>query len=54
MELEIRAGCGTDKKMGNQCSMWHGSKKWKMHRKLSGKRSLVWDNNVKNNNKGTV
>jgi len=41
-------------KMGNECSMWQTSKKWKMYRKVSGKRSFVWDNNAKNSNRGTV
>ena len=46
-KLEIRAGCGINRKMGNDCNMWQTSKKWKMHRTFSGKRSLVWDNKVK-------
>jgi hypothetical protein len=52
-------------KMGNECSMWHtprkleGSmwhtqKKWELHKKLSGKSSLMRDNYVKINNTGTV
>jgi len=28
-KLEIRAGCGTNRKMGNECSMWQTSKNGK-------------------------